>query len=79
MRLKKSGNKKKKNLKIFEFIMKKYFFLVFVAIMCVACNSDFEEVYSQHEKLLVSKNEKKKDPNFLIHNDHYQKGKEETK
>lgn len=59
--------------------MKKYFFLVLVATMSVACDSSFEEVCNQYEKVLESKSEKKKDPNFLIHNDHYRKGKEETR
>ena len=59
--------------------MKKYLFLAVMAITLVACgNGDLEEVLIQYEEVSEAKNEKK-DPNFLIHNDHYQKGKGETK
>lgn len=59
--------------------MKKYLFLVVMATTMVACDNGFEEVYSQYEQVSAAKDEKKKDINFLIHNDHYQKGKEKTK
>ena len=59
--------------------MKKYLFLTALATTMVACgNGEFEEVYNQYEEISAAKDEKK-DPNFLIHNDHYQKGKGETK
>jgi hypothetical protein len=45
----------------------------------VACDNGLEEVNNIYEKISAAKDEKKKDPNFLIHNDHYQKGKGETK
>ena len=58
--------------------MKRYLFLAVMTITLVACDNGFEEVYNQYEEILEAKDEKK-DPNFLIHNDHYQKGKGETK
>jgi hypothetical protein len=36
-------------------------------------------VFIQYKEVSAAKDEKKKDVNFLIHNDHYQKGKEETR
>ena len=59
--------------------MKKYLFLVVFAANMVACGNGLEEVYNQYEEVSAAKDEKKRDPNFLIHNDHYQKGKGETK
>lgn len=59
--------------------MKKYLFLVVFAATMVACDNGLEEVFLQYEEISAAKDEKKKDVNFLIHNDHYQKGKEETK
>jgi predicted solute-binding protein len=60
--------------------MKKYLFLAVMATTMVACgNGELEEVYNQYEEISEAKDEKKVDPNFLIHNDHYQKGKGETK
>lgn len=60
--------------------MKKYLFLVLFATTMVACgNGELENVWSEYKEVSVSKDEKKKDPNFRIHNDHYQKGKEETR
>lgn len=59
--------------------MKKYLFLIVFATTLVACGNGLEEVYNQYEEVSAAKDEKKVDPNFLIHNDHYQKGKEETK
>jgi hypothetical protein len=58
--------------------MKKYLFLAVMATTMVACDNGLEEVYNQYEEISEAKDEKK-DPNFLIHNDHYQKGKGETK
>lgn len=60
--------------------MKKYLFLAVMATTMVACgNRELDEVYNQYEEISAAKDEKKVDPNFLIHNDHYQKGKGETK
>ena len=60
--------------------MKKIFVLAVMATTMVACdNSELENVWSEHEEVSAAKDEKKVDPNFLIHNDHYQKGKGETK
>ena len=59
--------------------MKKYLFLAVIATTMVACGNGLEEVYNQYEEVSAAKDEKKRDPNFLIHNDHYQKGKGETK
>ena len=60
--------------------MKKIFVLAVMATTMVACgNSELENVWSEYEEVSVAKGEKKVDPNFLIHNDHYQKGKGETK
>jgi hypothetical protein len=60
--------------------MKKYLFLAVMATTMVACgNSELENVWSEYEEVSAAKDEKKVDPNFLIHNDHYQKGKGETK
>ena len=60
--------------------MKKIFVLAVMATTMVACgNSELENVWSEYEEVSVAKDEKKVDPNFLIHNDHYQKGKEKTK
>lgn len=58
--------------------MKKYLFLVICVAAMTACDNELEEVFIQYE-ISAAKDEKKKDVNFLIHNDHYQKGKEETK
>lgn len=59
--------------------MKKIVLIVFAAVMTSCGNGEWDEVYSQYEQVSAAKGEKKKDINFLIHNDHYQKGKEETK
>ena len=60
--------------------MKKIFVLAVMATTMVACgNSELENVWSEYEEVSSAKDEKKVDPNFLIHNDHYQKGKGETK
>ena len=59
--------------------MKKYLFLVVFAANMVACDNGLEEVNNIYEEVSAAKDEKKVDPNFLIHNDHYQKGKGETK
>lgn len=59
--------------------MKKYLFLIVFAATMVACDNDFEEVNNIYEEVSAAKDEKKVDPNFLIHNDHYQKGNGETK
>jgi hypothetical protein len=59
--------------------MKKYLFLVICAAAMAACDNELEEVFIQYEEVSAAKDEKKKDVNFLIHNDHYQKGKEEAK
>lgn len=55
--------------------MKKYLFLVICSAAMAACDNGLDEVYNQYE-ISAAKDEKKKDVNFLIHNDHYQKGKE---
>lgn len=57
------------------------FFILAVIITCVSCdNKEFDEVNTQYEEILSTKNEKEKqDPNFKIFNDHFQKGKGETK
>lgn len=58
----------------------KCLFIIALATTLVACgNGELEEVYNQYEEVSAAKDEKKVDPNFLIHNDHYQKGKGETK
>lgn len=59
--------------------MKKYLFLAVFAATMVACDNGLEEVNNIYEEISAAKDEKKVDPNFLIHNDHYQKGKGETK
>jgi hypothetical protein len=59
--------------------MKKYLFLVVFAATMVACDNELEDVFLQYKEVSAAKDEKKKDVNFLIHNDHYQKGKEETR
>lgn len=65
--------------------MKKFFILAVVATMCVSCgNKEFNEVNAQYEeiaatKVSAAKDENKKDPNFRIFNDHFQKGKGQTK
>ena len=59
--------------------MKKYLFLIALATTLVACDNGLEEVNNIYEEISAAKDEKKVDPNFLIHNDHYQKGKGETK
>lgn len=59
--------------------MKKYLFLIVLATTLVACGNGLGVVYNQYEEVSAEKDEKKRDPNFLIHNDHYQKGKGETK
>lgn len=61
--------------------MKKFFILAVIATMCVSCgNKKFNEVNNQYEEISSTKNEKEKqDPNFRIFNDHFQKGKGQTK
>lgn len=61
--------------------MRKFFILAVITTMCVSCgNKEFDEVNTQYEEISSTKNEKEKqDPNFRIFNDHYQKGKGETK
>ena len=60
--------------------MKKIFILTIVATMCVSCsNREFNEVNTQYEKISSAKDENKKDNNFRIFNDHFQKGKGQTK
>ena len=61
--------------------MKKFFILAVIATMCVSCgNKEFYEVNTQYEKISSAKDEKEKqDTNFRIFNDHFQKGKGQTK
>ena len=61
--------------------MKKFFILAVIATMFVSCgNKEFNEVTTQYEEEISSvKDENKKDPNFRIFNDHFQKGKGQTK
>lgn len=61
--------------------MKKIFILAVIATMCVSCgNKEFNEVNTKYEKISSAKDEKEKqDPNFRIFNDHFQKGKGQTK
>ena len=71
-----TGKNQNLNIERKEFNMK-CLFIIALATTLVACgNGELEEVHNQYER--VSKDEKR-DPNFLIHNDHYQKGKGETK
>lgn len=56
--------------------MKKYLFLAVMATTMVACGNGLEEVYNQYEEISEAKDEKKKDPNFLIFKDRTQSGKE---
>lgn len=64
--------------------MKKIFILAVIA-MCTSCgNKEFNEVNSKYEEILsakvsYAKDENKKDTNFRIFNDHFQKGKGQTK
>ena len=53
--------------------------LAAAAILTSCGNGELENVWSEYEEVSAAKDEKKVDPNFLIHNDHYQKGKGETK
>lgn len=60
--------------------MKKIFILVIIATMCVSCgNKEFNEVITQYEEISSAKDENKKDSNFRIFNDHFQKGKSGTR
>lgn len=60
--------------------MKKFFILAVIATMCISCgNKEFNEVNTQYEKISSAKDENKKDTNFRIFNDHFQKGKDQTK
>ena len=60
--------------------MKKFFILAVIATMCVSCgNKEFNEVYNMYEEVSSTKDEKKKDPNFLIFKDRTQTGKEESR
>lgn len=62
--------------------MKKFFILAVIATMCVSCgNKELNEVNSKYEEIssTTTKDENKKDPNFRIFNDHFQKGKSEVK
>lgn len=61
--------------------MKKFFILAVIATMCVSCgNKEFNEVNSKYEEISSAKDEKEKqDTNFRIFNDHFQKGKGQTK
>ena len=60
-------------------IMKKVIIVLASAAILTSCDNGLEEVYNQYEEISEAKDEKKVDPNFLIHNDHYQKGKGEAK
>lgn len=60
--------------------MKKIFILAVITTMCVSCgNKEFNEVNTHYEKISSAKDENKKDTNFRIFNDHFQKGKGQTK
>ena len=60
--------------------MKRIFILAVIATMCVSCgNKEFYEVNTKYEKVSSTKDENKKDINFRIFNDHFQKGKGQTK
>ena len=62
--------------------MKKIFILTVIATICVSCgNKEFNEVNSKYEEIssTTAKDENKKDINFRIFNDHFQKGKGQTK
>ena len=61
--------------------MKKFFILTVIITMCTSCgNKEFNEVTTQYEEISSAKEEKEKqDPNFRIFNDHFQKGKGQTK
>mgnify|MGYP006967169274 CR=1 FL=1 len=60
--------------------MKKVMIVLAAAAILTSCgNGELENVWSEYEEVSAAKDEKKVDPNFLIHNDHYQKGKGETK
>lgn len=60
--------------------MKKFFILAVIATMCVSCGSrELNKVCNIYEEVSSAKDEKKKDPNFRIFNDHFQKGKGQTK
>lgn len=62
--------------------MKKFFILAVIATMCVSCgNKELNEVNTKYEKIssTTAKDENKKDTNFRIFNDHFQKGKGQTK
>lgn len=59
--------------------MKKYLFLVVLATAMVACGNGLEEVNNIYEEISEAKDEKKKDPNFLIFKDRTQTGKENGK
>lgn len=60
--------------------MRKFFILAIIAIMCVACgNRELNEVCNMYEEVSSIKDENKKDANFKIFNDHFQKGKGQTK
>lgn len=60
-------------------IMKKVIIVLASAAILTSCDNGLEEVNNIYEEISAAKDEKKVDPNFLIHNDHYQKGKGETK
>lgn len=60
--------------------MKKFFILAVIATMCVSCsNRELNEVCNKYEEVSSAKEEKKKDPNFLIFKDRTQTGKEESR
>ena len=60
--------------------MKKIFILAVITTMCVSCgNRELNEVYNKYEEVSSTKDENKKDTNFRIFNDHFQKGKGQTK
>lgn len=56
--------------------MKKYLLLLGLVVVLAACGHD--ELNEINERVTEKKDEKK-DPNFLIFNDHYKKGKGEIK
>ena len=60
--------------------MKKLFILTVIITMCTSCgNKEFYEVNTQYEKISSTKDEEKKNPNFLIFKDRTQTGKKESR
>lgn len=59
--------------------MKKLMIVLAAAAILTSCgNSELENVWSEYQEVRADEGEKK-NANFLIFNDHYQKGKGETK